>query len=157
MSPREEQVLRRLLAGGGEKQAARAIGVSPRTVHVYVRAIYRMFRVDSQSALLALFIPNGAVERLLDGHRTNAADKPLPDGDWLATIIAMDSASITPAQAEKLRADLARQLDYLNRLCARMQMQRWPLEDQLCGGPACAGGDAAAGGRGEAGGSNLSS
>jgi len=44
----------------------------------------------------------------------------------------MDSRTLTPAQADKLRAIVARQLDYLNRLCGRMHEQRWPLEDVLC-------------------------
>jgi hypothetical protein len=44
----------------------------------------------------------------------------------------MTSADLSPAQADRLRADLGRQLRYLNKLCARMQAQRWPLEDLVC-------------------------
>jgi hypothetical protein len=40
------------------------------------------------------------------------------------TIARMDSTTLPPEKAQKLRADLARQLDYLNRLCSRMQVQR---------------------------------
>lgn len=43
----------------------------------------------------------------------------------------MDSRTITPAQADQLRKIVGRQLDYLNRLCARIQVQRWPDDDPL--------------------------
>lgn len=44
----------------------------------------------------------------------------------------MDSSHLTRQQAERLRADIARQLVYLNKLCARMQSLRWPLDDPVC-------------------------
>ncbi|HEY8747116.1 MAG TPA: hypothetical protein VIM11_04025 [Tepidisphaeraceae bacterium] len=43
----------------------------------------------------------------------------------------MDSRTIQAAQADKLRAEVKRQLDYLNKLCERMQKQHWPLEDPV--------------------------
>jgi hypothetical protein len=43
----------------------------------------------------------------------------------------MDSRTIRPDQADKLRKTVARHLDYLNRLCARIQVQRWPEDDPL--------------------------
>lgn len=56
LPPRHAQTLRRLLAGDSEKQIALHLGVSPHTVHVYVKALYRRFDVSSRAELLARFI-----------------------------------------------------------------------------------------------------
>jgi DNA-binding CsgD family transcriptional regulator len=56
VSPRMRQTLMRLLAGDGEKQIARQLGVSPHTVHVYVKALYRHYDVSSRGELLARFL-----------------------------------------------------------------------------------------------------
>jgi DNA-binding CsgD family transcriptional regulator len=56
LSPRHRQTLQRLLAGDSEKQIAAHLGVSPHTVHVYVKALYRRFDVSSRGELLARFI-----------------------------------------------------------------------------------------------------
>jgi len=53
-------VLRRLLAGDAEKQAALKLGLSVHTVHEYTRALYRSFGVNSRGELLARFIINGS-------------------------------------------------------------------------------------------------
>ena len=53
------QTLQRLLAGEAEKQMARALGVSPHTVHVYVKAIYRRYGVCSRGELFARFVSAG--------------------------------------------------------------------------------------------------
>ena len=51
-------VLRRLLAGDAEKQAAQKLGLSPHTVHEYTKALYRRFNVNSRGELLAKFVVN---------------------------------------------------------------------------------------------------
>jgi len=51
-------VLRRLLAGDAEKQAAQKLGLSPHTVHEYTKALYRRFGVNSRGELLAKFVVN---------------------------------------------------------------------------------------------------
>jgi DNA-binding CsgD family transcriptional regulator len=56
LPPRPRETLRRLLAGDSEKQIARRMGVSPHTVHVYVKHIYRHYRVSSRGELLARFV-----------------------------------------------------------------------------------------------------
>jgi DNA-binding NarL/FixJ family response regulator len=56
LPPRHVQTLQRLLEGDSEKQIARHLGVSPHTVHVYVKALYRHFDVSSRGELLARFI-----------------------------------------------------------------------------------------------------
>ena len=56
LSPRVQQTLRRLLAGDSEKQIAGRMGVSPHTVHVYVKALYRHFGVCSRGELFARFV-----------------------------------------------------------------------------------------------------
>ena len=56
LSPRMRQTLDRLLAGDSEKQIANTLAVSPHTVHVYVKAIYRGFDVSSRGELLARFV-----------------------------------------------------------------------------------------------------
>jgi len=56
LSPRMRQTLERLLAGDSEKQIAGKLGVSPHTVHVYVKELYRGFEVSSRGELLARFV-----------------------------------------------------------------------------------------------------
>jgi DNA-binding CsgD family transcriptional regulator len=56
LSPRMRQTLDRLLAGDSEKQIAIKLGVSPHTVHVYVKSLYRGFDVNSRGELLARFV-----------------------------------------------------------------------------------------------------
>jgi DNA-binding CsgD family transcriptional regulator len=60
LSGRQRQTLERLLAGDSEKQIAAALAVSPNTVHVYVKALYRHYAVSSRGELLALFVRRGA-------------------------------------------------------------------------------------------------
>jgi DNA-binding NarL/FixJ family response regulator len=56
LSPRMRQTLDRLLTGDSEKQIASKLAVSQHTVHVYVKAIYRGFDVNSRGELLAKFV-----------------------------------------------------------------------------------------------------
>jgi DNA-binding NarL/FixJ family response regulator len=56
LSPRMQQTLERLLAGDSEKQIAHRLGVSRNTIHVYVKALYRGFEVNSRGELLARFV-----------------------------------------------------------------------------------------------------
>jgi DNA-binding CsgD family transcriptional regulator len=56
LSERERQTLMRLLAGHSEKEAAAEMGLSPHTVHVYIKSLYRAFKVNTRNELLALFI-----------------------------------------------------------------------------------------------------
>lgn len=56
LSPRMRQTLGCLLEGDGEKQVAARLGLSRETVHVYVKALYRHFRVSSRAELLAQFL-----------------------------------------------------------------------------------------------------
>ena len=56
LTERERQTLDRLLAGDSEKEAAAALGLSPHTVHVYVKALYRAFNVNTRNELLAKFV-----------------------------------------------------------------------------------------------------
>ncbi len=61
LSPRLRQTLARLLAGDSEKQVARHLSLSKNTVHVYVKALYRQYNVNSRGELLAKFV-NGGIE-----------------------------------------------------------------------------------------------
>ena len=56
MAPRLRQTLDLLLAGDAEKQIARKLGLSPHTIHDYVKAVYRRFGVCSRAELLALWV-----------------------------------------------------------------------------------------------------
>jgi DNA-binding CsgD family transcriptional regulator len=56
LSPRLRQTLEALLDGDSEKQAALRLGVSARTVHEYVVAVYRHFEVSSRGELIARFL-----------------------------------------------------------------------------------------------------
>ena len=56
LSPRQQQVLSCLVRGDSEKQAARELGLSPQTVHDYVKALYSRVGVHSRGELLAWWI-----------------------------------------------------------------------------------------------------
>ena len=53
LSPRLRQTLAALRAGDGEKQAADRLGVSPSTLHDYVKELHRRFGAHSRGELLA--------------------------------------------------------------------------------------------------------
>lgn len=53
LSPRLRQVFAALLGGEPEKRIARRLGVSPATLHGYVKQVYRAFGVSSRAELLA--------------------------------------------------------------------------------------------------------
>ena len=59
LAPRVRQTLERLLAGDSEKQIASHLGVSPHTVHVYIKSLYRRYDVCSRGELLARFVRAG--------------------------------------------------------------------------------------------------
>ena len=63
LPPRLRQTLECLLEGDSEKQVARRLGLSQHTVHQYVKALHRRFRVNSRAELLALCLTHrfGAV------------------------------------------------------------------------------------------------
>lgn len=56
LAPRHRKVLEALLDGDSEKQIARRLGYSQSTVHEYIKAIYRHFRVESRAELMARWI-----------------------------------------------------------------------------------------------------
>ncbi len=57
LPPRLRQVLRCLLEGDGEKQAAARLGIASSTVHVHVKRLYRALGVSSRGELLARWVP----------------------------------------------------------------------------------------------------
>ena len=63
LSKRLNETLSLLLEGRSEKEAARELGLSPRTVHDYVTALYEHFNVCSRAELLAYFIRRRPVPR----------------------------------------------------------------------------------------------
>jgi hypothetical protein len=44
----------------------------------------------------------------------------------------VDSTDLKAEQVARLKASLLKQLNYLNKLCSRMQRLGWPLDDPLC-------------------------
>jgi DNA-binding CsgD family transcriptional regulator len=56
LSPRLLQTLDALLKGQPEKQIASDLGISPHTVHDYVKVLYRKYGVNSRAELLALVL-----------------------------------------------------------------------------------------------------
>ena len=56
LPPRLQQTLHSLLAGDSEKQAAAKMGVSPHTLHVYVKTLYRKYNVSSRGELLSKWV-----------------------------------------------------------------------------------------------------
>ncbi len=43
----------------------------------------------------------------------------------------MTSSNLEPQQVARLRADIGRQLRYLNKLCGRCQHLHWPVDDPV--------------------------
>lgn len=56
LPPRLRRTLQALLDGDSEKEAAKRMGLSPHTVHEYVRDLYRHFGVRSRAELLSRWI-----------------------------------------------------------------------------------------------------
>jgi pSer/pThr/pTyr-binding forkhead associated (FHA) protein len=56
LSEAQRRVLALVLEGLAEKQIARRLHSSPRTIHNHIQAIYRNFKVHSRSELLARYI-----------------------------------------------------------------------------------------------------
>lgn len=56
LTPRMRQTLDLLLGGASEKKAAAALGLSPNTLHVHVRSLYRHFHVNTRAELLSQFL-----------------------------------------------------------------------------------------------------
>lgn len=57
LSPRQREVLALLLTSVTEHAVAKLLQISPHTVHVYVKQVYRLHGVRSRAGLMALFIP----------------------------------------------------------------------------------------------------
>jgi DNA-binding CsgD family transcriptional regulator len=60
LSPRLRQTLEHLVRGDSEKQIAGKLGVSPHTIHVYVKQLHKRFKVSSRGELLARFVRGGS-------------------------------------------------------------------------------------------------
>jgi DNA-binding CsgD family transcriptional regulator len=56
LTNRCQQALVLLKSGRTEKEVATEMGISQHTVHVYVKRLYRAYRVTSRAELLAQFI-----------------------------------------------------------------------------------------------------
>jgi DNA-binding CsgD family transcriptional regulator len=73
LPPRARQVLCCLLEGDGDKQVAARLGISPYTVNVYTKKIFRHFHVQSRAELLARWIQKGwGVGKWASGDRVAA-------------------------------------------------------------------------------------
>lgn len=53
LAPRHVQTLALLLDGFSEKEIARRLGISPHTVHQYIKDLYKRYAVSSRAELLA--------------------------------------------------------------------------------------------------------
>jgi DNA-binding CsgD family transcriptional regulator len=56
LAPRERETLRYLMSGLSEKQIADAMGLTPKSLHQYVVALFRNFSVHSRAELMALWL-----------------------------------------------------------------------------------------------------
>ncbi|MCK9904334.1 helix-turn-helix transcriptional regulator [Parafrankia colletiae] len=54
LTPREREVAAHLVDGVGDREIARALGVSPRTVHKHLEQIYRKLGLQSRAAVVAM-------------------------------------------------------------------------------------------------------
>ena len=60
LSPRQRQVMYRVMAGDGVKQIAQVLSLSPYTVNDHLKEIYRRFGASGRAELLAMFFGGGA-------------------------------------------------------------------------------------------------
>ncbi len=56
LPPRLRQTLTSLLSGASEKQIAHTMNLSQHTIHVYVKQIYKHYKVSSRGELLARWV-----------------------------------------------------------------------------------------------------
>ena len=64
-------------------------------------------------------------------NQTNPRTAPLRAASWRDTLPAVTSDDLDPQQAARLTATAARQLRFLNHLCARMNRLGFPPADPL--------------------------
>ncbi len=69
LTPRERQVLEGLYSGMTEKQVSDRLGVSPHTVHRFVKQLYMKFAVHSRAQLLAQALKQAGLISPLDASR----------------------------------------------------------------------------------------
>jgi DNA-binding NarL/FixJ family response regulator len=70
LSPRLQQILAYLLDGKSEKEIACALGLSPHTVHVYVKTLYQRYEVNSRGELMSLWVKRDEVIETRYGPRS---------------------------------------------------------------------------------------
>lgn len=63
LSPREQEVMQLLIKGLTNRQIAHALGISQRTVGVYVSRIYRKLGVNCRAAAVAVYLKKYLVEQ----------------------------------------------------------------------------------------------
>lgn len=56
LSPREEEIIRLIIQGKTDRQIASYLGISPRTVSVYVSRIFRKLGVHSRCSAVAVYL-----------------------------------------------------------------------------------------------------
>ena len=82
LTPRQHLTLRLLLGGGSEAEVAKAMSLSPATLHKYVIGLYRLFGVRSRAALQALFAGRGRLsterEQTVDPRQHRARREGVP-------------------------------------------------------------------------------
>jgi len=77
LSDGQRQVLRLLVQGVSEKEAAAALHVSYHTVHSHVKLIYRQLGVSSRGELVALCLSPPGLKIPAEGVDRTASDRPL--------------------------------------------------------------------------------
>ena len=58
LSPRMRDTLQHLLSGDSEKEVAIKLKLSPHTIHIHVKNLYKRLRVSSRGELMAKFLNN---------------------------------------------------------------------------------------------------
>lgn len=80
LSDGQRQVLRLLVQGASEKEAAASLHLSYHTVHSHVKLIYRQLGVSSRGELVALCLSPPGLEVSPDGVPRTTSDRPLLPG-----------------------------------------------------------------------------
>ncbi|HET9254086.1 MAG TPA: LuxR C-terminal-related transcriptional regulator [Pseudonocardiaceae bacterium] len=67
LTSREREVVEHLVGGVTDREIARSLAISPRTVHKNLESAYRKLRIGNRTSLISLIHQNG--HAALAGHR----------------------------------------------------------------------------------------
>jgi hypothetical protein len=122
------------MKGDSEKQIARALGVSPHTVHVYVKMLYRYFDVHSKGELLAKAFARVSVSNHKREMRLNRAVEKIG-----ALVLRIDPKAKKSGRQSRqdydAQAQLKKAVEKISRVILQTQVVKQPSPKSAWGPP----------------------